>query len=223
MRTGQQDRSWNRRSVGCRRPERWCLQCRPSLARREPACCHGIPSESTAPEPAPAFGPGGLAQPHPRCRASWGALNPRTSPGQRPGCSSRSLPAPPPTHTHTAPVLGGNSPEETASLLAPPSVCVWGVCHIPHPDLQSLWLSLGPRRMSELRPWGRCVWGILTSAFLLLSCRGLPDVQQVGDSAGTGLFWGLKRVPGETGLPNSPWAEWGCFFLASAFALGGGI
>lgn len=204
MRTGQQDRSWNRRSVGCRRPERWCLRCRPSLGRREPACCHGIPSQSTAPEPwaaAPAFGPGGLAQPHPRCRASWGALNPRTSPGQRPGCSSRSLPAPP----HTQPLSWEGTPQREQPACWPRPVCVCvGVCHIPHPDLQSLWLSLGPRRMSELRPWGRCVWGILTSAFLLLSCRGLPDVQQVGDSAGTGLFWGLKRVPGETGLPNSP-------------------
>lgn len=98
--------------MGYRRSERWCLWCRPSLARREPACRHGIPNESTAPESwagAPSFRPGGLAQPHPRYRASWGALNPRTSPEQGPGCSSRSLPPP----TPTAPVLGGNSPEET--------------------------------------------------------------------------------------------------------------
>lgn len=152
MRTGQQDRSWNRRSVGCRRPERWCLQCRPSLARREPACCHSIPSESTAPEPAPAFGPGGLAQPHPRCRASWGALNPRTSPGQRPGCSSRSLPAPPPPHT--APVLGGNSPEETASLLAPPSVCVGGGLSHSTPRLAVTVALPGPAEDERASPLG---------------------------------------------------------------------
>lgn len=67
------------------------------------------------------------------------------------------------------------------------------------------------------------MWGIFTSAFLL-GCWGLPDVQQVGKSAGAGLFWVLKRVPGETGLPNSPWAEGGgVLFLALAFALGGGI
>lgn len=132
MRTGQQDRSWNRRSVGCRRPERWCLRCRPLLARREPACCHGIPSESTAPEPwaaAPAFGPGGLAQPHPRCRASWGALNPRTSPGQRPGCSSRSLPAPPLPHTHS-PCPGRELPRGNSQPAGPAQcVCVGGLSH----------------------------------------------------------------------------------------------
>ncbi|KAF5927148.1 hypothetical protein HPG69_007481 [Diceros bicornis minor] len=38
----------------------------------------------------------------------------------------------------------------------------------------------GPRlRMSELKPWGRCIRGILTSAFLLLGCWGLSDFQQI--------------------------------------------
>lgn len=47
--------------------------------------------------------------------------------------------------------------------------------------------------MSELQLWGRCVQGILTSAFLLLGCWGLSDFQQVGDLGWESeLFWVLK-------------------------------
>lgn len=189
----------------------------PSSGGSQPASQYS--EQAAAPDPwagAPSCRPGSLAQPHPRVQGQVGCSEPRPSPGQGRGCSRSLLAAAPQS------LLWEEAPKSKHSLMVPPS----GVCHISHqPDFQSRWLSLGPLaflRMSELH-----AWGILTSVILLLGCWGLPDVQQVSESAGalgpgSELFWVLKRSGERGGCQTAP-GQSGGILLASGFALPGGI